>query len=137
MSTNPRLASLKAVISSLQEDGIISDEDAARARGGSVTVHPVVALGKLELEDQRNQGSRLTTEVLGEWYAENLGIPTYHINPLKVKVDTITKVMSFNFAKLHKILCVEVTPGEKYWSPLANLRRMAGSIVSSKRTRTR
>ena len=112
MSTNPRLASLKAVISSLQEDGIISDEDAARARGGSVTVHPVVALGKLELEDQRNQGSRLTTEVLGEWYAENLGIPTYHINPLKVKVDTITKVMSFNFAKLHKILCVEVTPGE-------------------------
>ena len=112
MSTNPRLASLKAVISSLQEDGIISDEDAARARGGSVTVHPVVALGKLELEDQRNQGSRLTSEVLGEWYAENLGIPTYHINPLKVKVDTITKVMSFNFAKLHKILCVEVTPGE-------------------------
>ena len=61
MSTNPRLASLKAVISSLQEDGIISDEDAARARGGSVTVHPVVALGKLELEDQRNQGCLLYT----------------------------------------------------------------------------
>lgn len=112
MSANPRLSSLKAIVSSLQEDGLISNEDAVRAKGGSVTVHPVVALGKLELEDQRAPGSRLTPELLGEWYAENLGIPTYHINPLKVKVDAITQVMSFNFAKLHRILCVEVNAAE-------------------------
>lgn len=112
MSANPRLASLKSIVSSLQEDGLVSDEDAIRAKGGSVTLHPVVALGKLELEDQRAPGSRLTSEVLGEWFAENLGVPNYHINPLKVKVDAITQVMSFNFAKLHKILCVEVTATE-------------------------
>lgn len=112
MSANPHLASLKTIVTSLQQEGYISEEDAVRAKGGSVTVHPVAALSKLELENQKEPGSRLTSEVLGEWFAQNLGLPSYHINPLKVKVDAITQVMSFNFAKLHKILCVEVSSAE-------------------------
>lgn len=75
-------------------------------------MHPLVALTKLELENQKTPGTRLTSDVLTDWFAENLGLPTYHINPLKVKVEAITGVMSFNFAKLHKILCVEVTDSE-------------------------
>jgi len=112
MNAVPRLSSLQAVVQALVDDGFMSEEDAVRARGGSVAVHPVDAISKLELENQKQAGTRLNTEVIGEWYASNLGLPLYHINPLKMKVDAITEVMSFNFAKLHKILCVEVTDSE-------------------------
>ena len=112
MNAKRQLSSLQAVVSTLVEDGLMSEEDAVRARGGSVSVHPVVAIAKLDLENLKQAGTRLNSEVLGEWFAEALGLPLYHINPLKTKVDDITEVMSFNFAKLHKILCVEVNESE-------------------------
>lgn len=112
MSATPNLGSLKSVVLALRDEGFLSSDQAMRAQGGSVSVHPVEAIAKLELENQKDPGSRLNSETLEEWYAAKLGLPVYNINPLKMKVDAITKVMSYKFAQLHKILCVEVRAGE-------------------------
>ena len=83
-----------------------------RAQGASLSQHPISAISSLELGDQKNAGRPLTGETLGEWWAAQIGAIYYSVNPLKINVQAVTKVMSFNFAKLHSILCVEVQPNE-------------------------
>lgn len=108
MKTAASLKSLKHIAELLQKQGVLSEADAVRASGGSVNSHPVEALASMELADQRRPGRLLTADSLSEWYAEQAGIPLYHINPLKVAVDEVTQVMSYAFAQRHQILCVEV-----------------------------
>ena len=110
---NPdRLKSITTVAQALHEDGYISEEDVKRAKGAPVGQHPISALSALELSDLTNSGRPLTGETLGEWWAKQINQPYFSVNPLKINVQEVTKVMSFNFAKMHQILCVESHPNE-------------------------
>lgn len=117
MKSSKRLSSLKSIVEALKEDGILSESDAVRASGGSVKTHPIQAVASMQLLDQRTldqagKGKILTDDALSHWYAENVGLEYFQINPLKMDVEAITQVMSYAYASSNKILCVEVRPSE-------------------------
>ena len=107
MNAPIQLSSLRAIVDLLAEQGILSDADVRRAYGASVAIHPLLAIAKLNCNDARNDAQKLTSDILTQWYADQVGLDYYNINPLKLDVPVITKVMAFNFAKNHRILCVE------------------------------
>jgi len=51
-------------------------------------------------------------EALLGWLAQRTGQAPYHIDPLRVDAASVTGVMSFAFAKRHRILAVESRPDE-------------------------
>jgi general secretion pathway protein E len=71
-------------------------------------LHPLNYIASLNLEDELNSGKKLTEAVLCQWLCNKSQMPLYNIDPLKVKVAEVTKIMSFAFAKRHNILCVDV-----------------------------
>jgi general secretion pathway protein E len=70
--------------------------------------HPLQIVAKYRLEDQQQAGRVLDLDWLSHWLADRAGLPVFHIDPLKAKVDPITSLMSYAFAERHGILAVEV-----------------------------
>lgn len=71
--------------------------------------HILHYLANLELEDRISAGRVLDIESLTMELSKQCGQDYYRIDPLKINVAEVTQVMSFAFAKRHKILVVEVT----------------------------
>ncbi|UWN50579.1 Type II secretion system protein E [Alcanivorax sp. ALC70] len=69
--------------------------------------HPLEVVAKYRLVDQSHGQRVLDVEFLSQWLAEKSGLPLYHIDPLKVDVDRITRVMSYAFAERHGIVALE------------------------------
>lgn len=111
------LMDLRWVLDELLEDGRISERDrnfvsGARREKEELQWNPLQFIGKFELADQQAENEKLTTEKLTEWLAKKSGQKLYHIDPLKVDVQSITAVMSFKFAERHQIIAVEVNENE-------------------------
>lgn len=112
MPKSERIKSINSIAKALFDDGYINEQDAERAKTAPVGEHPISAIIGLGLSDLKNGGRAITGDTLGEWWANEIGHPYYSVNPLSINVQSITKVMSFNFAKMHNILCVEAHPNE-------------------------
>ncbi len=85
-------------------DAVLSKPRSAKEQA----LHPLVYIASFELKDASNEGQSLNRHVLASWLSTFSDMPLYHINPLKIKAAAVTQVMSFAFAKQHKILAVEV-----------------------------
>lgn len=70
--------------------------------------HAAQVVAKYRLADQTRGDKPIDMHFLTDWLAEKAGVPVFHLDPLKVKVDQITTVMSYAFAERHGLLCVEV-----------------------------
>ena len=70
--------------------------------------HPLQVIAKFQLTD-RATNEPLTLERLNVWLAAKGGLKVVRIDPLKVDVPSVTKLMSFEYAKGHAILGIEVT----------------------------
>ncbi len=108
---------LRWVLDELVEDGRLSDRDAnfvsgSRREKEELRWNPIQFVGKFQLQDQQDEHGHLNVDRLTDWLAKKSGQDVYHIDPLKVNVDVVTDVMSFNFAERHQILCVEVREHE-------------------------
>ncbi len=99
----------------LREDGIISEDEAARtiARCASAhsSQHPLVRLAVVGVTKQ-SDASVMDVEALTRWLAERSGIEYFRIDPLKVDVGKVGDVMSAAYAERHKVLPVQVGPTE-------------------------
>jgi len=74
---------------------------------------PLLAfLAEQQIADLKHPGQMLDLETLTRRLAEYSGQPYYRIDPLDMDAASITQVMSLAFAQRHKILAVEVKPGE-------------------------
>ena len=71
--------------------------------------HAAEVVAKYQLADPVRGGKLIDMDFLSQWMAEKSGLEMYHLDPLKVKVDQITTVMSYAFAERHGLLCVEVS----------------------------
>ena len=76
---------------------------------GEISWHPAQVVAKYRLKDALRGDKPIDMAFLTDWLAEKSGLQVYHLDPLKVKVDQITTVMSYAFAERHGLLCVEVT----------------------------
>jgi len=70
--------------------------------------HPAQLVAKYQLGDLQRGNKLIDMLFLSDWIAEKAGLPLYHLDPLKVKVDQVAAVMSYAFAERHGLLCVDV-----------------------------
>ncbi len=108
-----RLLDIQNLLDYLVADKHLQAAEANHIKGSNRTreqsmLHPLNYVASLNIDDKRKAGHKLSEEMLCDWLSEKSGLPLYNIDPLKVKVNEVTEVMSFAFAKRHNILCVEV-----------------------------
>jgi general secretion pathway protein E len=105
---------LKDFLNELLASGRISQEDLEfvinnRRKPEERDHHILHYLAGLGLEDKLSAGRVLDIESLTMELSKQCGQNYYRIDPLKIDVAEVTQVMSFAFAKRHKILVVAVT----------------------------
>jgi general secretion pathway protein E len=106
-----RKLTLKEVIDWLIEDGLVAKEEgdkivqeAKYTRGGK---HPLVVIVEAKAKNV-GTGQPANIEGLTQWLATRTKVPYYHIDPLKIDLKAVTKVMSSDYAQRRGILPVEV-----------------------------
>jgi len=108
-----RKLALPGLLNELVKDGFLDRREANRISSHEKTRdqsqwHPLSLVAFLQPENKKIPGRTLDMDMLTSWFAEKSRLPLWHIDPLKVNVTAVTAVMSFEFAKRHSILCVEV-----------------------------
>ncbi|MFV1993148.1 MAG: GspE/PulE family protein [Acidiferrobacterales bacterium] len=117
-STEPdRKLDIRELLEQLHGDKLITTEDANRLRKNNakthaVDLHPLVVLASEKLNCAQPPNKVLDMERLTEWLAGKVGLPYFHIDPLKTNVSSIASVMKFAYATRNKILPVAVSDQE-------------------------
>jgi len=70
--------------------------------------HPLAYIAGQQFANAARPGRLLDLDTLTRWLADAAGLEVQRIDPLKIRVAEVTRVMSFEFAKRHGILCLEV-----------------------------
>lgn len=76
------------------------------------TKHPLQVIAEFHLPNQQAPKKNLTLAWLNQWLAHKANMPLVRIDPLKIDVPAITKIMSFEYARSQYILPIEVTDDE-------------------------
>ncbi|MCG8416093.1 MAG: GspE/PulE family protein, partial [Pseudomonadales bacterium] len=103
---------LKDFLEGLVEEGRITQQDIDLAiknrhvpeHRGKHVLHFIADLG---LVDQQNPNRNLDIETLTQSLSKQCGQDYYRIDPLKIDVAAVTKVMDYKFSERHQILAVE------------------------------
>lgn len=106
---------LRYFLDGLLETGRINKADykhalESRRSAKDLGKHVVQYVADLNLEDRKANGRTLDIENLTMALSTQSGQDYYRIDPLKIDVANVTKVMSYAFTQRHHILAVEVTP---------------------------
>jgi len=111
-----RLQSLemRGLLEELVLDGYLSQPDAKRihmvSRAKDLSkIHPLVAIADQRPADVRHPGKTIQLDQLVEWLAAKVDMPYERIDPLKLDVTALTKVISHAYASARKILPLRVT----------------------------
>ncbi|MCP5424990.1 MAG: type II/IV secretion system protein [Gammaproteobacteria bacterium] len=105
---------LKMLLEYLVTDQLISHQDANRAinfesrRHGRDELHPLVIVANQKIASQQPPHQPLSLETLTQWLADKIGLPYRRIDPLKVDVAAVTKVVSYAYALRYQILPLEI-----------------------------
>ena len=91
------------VMRELLDEGRVAQEDyniisTTPREKKELSWHPLQVVAKYQLGDRQRGDRIIDIDFLSEWLAGKAGLPQYHIDPLKVKVDQVTTVMSYAFA---------------------------------------
>jgi general secretion pathway protein E len=78
----------------------------------SSNMHPLGIISEQQWRNPHLHGKPFTMEFLTEWLAGKLGIPYFHIDPLKLNFSAIAGVFSKAYAERLKIMPVKVTDKE-------------------------
>ncbi|MBK8133820.1 MAG: type II/IV secretion system protein [Gammaproteobacteria bacterium] len=108
---------LALALEHLVDAGLVARADANLLAGGNRTreqslQHPLIYVAAQQVGNAARPGRVLDLETLTQWLGETAQLPVLRIDPLKVKVAEVARVMSFEFAKRHGILCVEASAEE-------------------------
>ncbi len=115
MSDEHRLT-LQEVLDALIDSGRVPREEAEKFRQerryyrGSA--HPLAVIAEQRWKSPLPPYRTLDLETLTAWLADWVGLPYYHIDPLKVNLAAVTEVMSSAYASRFRILPVEVRASE-------------------------
>jgi len=99
----------------LLADGVIDAEEAqrtiARCAQAESAQHPLLRLASVSMKRAADH-KPLDVESLTQWLAGRAGLDYLRIDPLKVDVGKVADVMSAAYAERHRVLPVQVAPGE-------------------------
>jgi general secretion pathway protein E len=62
------------------------------------------------LPTHEQTGKKITLEYLSEWFAKQVDVPYFVIDPLKIDIGSVTQVVAPQFAKKHGFLAVSNSP---------------------------
>ncbi|MES2530315.1 MAG: ATPase, T2SS/T4P/T4SS family, partial [Pseudomonadota bacterium] len=106
---------LRRLIEWLAGDGLISPAEArrtlARCAQAESRQAPLTRLASVSMPREAD-GKPLDIEMLTQWLAGRTGLAYLRIDPLKVDVSKVADTMSAAYAERHKVLPVQVGPGE-------------------------
>lgn len=74
--------------------------------------HPLEVISEFQLTSKVDGTQKLDLAWLNLWLAGKANMPIVRIDPLKVDVPAVTRIMSFEYARTHYILPIEVTDDE-------------------------
>jgi general secretion pathway protein E len=110
-----RRVTVEDLLPALVADGLLAPADAEAvaqyARLSNADQHALVSLARRKLRMPSNHRV-LDLDVLCPWFAQRVGLPYVHIDPLKVDLSRVADVMSSQYATRFKILPLEVRSGE-------------------------
>jgi len=147
--TNRRLK-LEDILPPLVAGGLITEEEGAKlekmyigAQAAKSGIHPLVWIAERRLKNPVNPAEELTLERLSRWLASYVNLPHFHIDPLKIDVESVTSLISISYASRYRILPVAVTdelvtfataePFERAWEQELShvLRREITRVISN------
>ncbi|RBP47099.1 GspE/PulE family protein [Arenicella xantha] len=104
----------KSILKAMFKDQMISVAEAKRIDvnlAGSINdpIHPLTGIAK-SLPEHQQLGIKITLEYLCEWFAKQVDVPYFVIDPLKIDIGAVTQVVAPQYAKKHGILAVSSTP---------------------------
>ncbi len=104
----------KSILKAMFKDRMISVDEAKRvdanlSNANPAPSHPLVGIAR-SLPSHQETGLSITLEPLCEWFAKEIGVGYFYIDPLKVDIASVTKVIASDYAKRHGFLAVKVTP---------------------------
>ncbi|MFT7244053.1 MAG: general secretion pathway protein E [Candidatus Azotimanducaceae bacterium] len=107
----------RTVLNDLVADGRLSEKDSETLsmktrKKEQITWHPLELIAEENCQDQKKPDQLLDLDVLTRWLCSKAKQPYKRIDPLKIDSQIITKVMSYEFAKRHQLLCLEVREDE-------------------------
>ena len=105
---------LGGVLPWLLQDGIVSPADADKLTRNRKADHghPFVAIGEQKWRSLLPPGRLLSVEFLTEWLAARIGMPYFHIDPLKLNFGGIANIVSKSYAERLKIMPVKIDEHE-------------------------
>ena len=102
---------IRGVLKALVGGKVLPTEDAQRifdtTRALNSQDHTIVSIARL-MPKEALDGQSWNDDKLTRWIADNSDIDFIEIDPLKIQVGSVTKVISYEYATKHKILPVEV-----------------------------
>ncbi|MBF0255512.1 MAG: type II/IV secretion system protein [Gammaproteobacteria bacterium] len=111
-----RRLGLEDLLPDLIDDGLILTEQAEELRrlyrgthAPKSETHPLVWLAERDLFNASDPAEPLTLDRLTRWLAKRLEIPFFHIDPLKMDVDSVTRIIAPAYAARYRILPVAVS----------------------------
>ena len=114
-----RRLTLEELLPLMVQDGLIDLSEVnklermyAGAQAAKSGIHPLVWLSERHLQNESNLNEELTLDRLTKWLAASVGLPYFHIDPLKIDVESVTSVISSAYAARYRILPVAVTDEE-------------------------
>ena len=109
---------VKEVLDELVADGWIDQADAERALAGSRTerseLHPLVVIANKQLRRPQLLHQVLSLELLTEWLANKAGLPYLRIDPLKLDIAAVERLLpfvSYDYAARYQILPIAADAG--------------------------
>ena len=117
MPTKTRTLTVDTLLKRLLEAGQITQADHDEARTtlrmrGRSDMHPLAAVGERRLKRAVPPHDTLNVESVTEWLAGQVGMPYFHIDPLKIDVTAVCNVVSHAYATRFRILPVAVHADE-------------------------
>ena len=107
---------LDSILGWLVDDGVVLPADAEKMLQGRksdrANVHPLVVIAEQNWHSLAPPGKLLTVESLTEWLAARIGIPYFHVDPLKLNFAGIANIVSKSYAERLKIMPLKVGDGE-------------------------
>ena len=112
-----RVVDLPGLLNELVADELMSRSEANRILSRDRSreqhqMHPLSYIVSQQPEDNRQPDRVLDAHALTRWFADKAGLEVNYIDPLKMNVSAITSVMSYEFARRHDILCIELNDRE-------------------------
>jgi len=105
--------SLDQCVAALVEDGLVPSGRAGSIRSlitssAQASLHPLVLIAEQGLPHPDKPNQKLDLETLARWLSKESGLEYFRIDPMKIDVEKVTKVVSQEYARQYKILPLEV-----------------------------